>query len=770
MKVLNILTYLLIISSFSLTAQTQTSFVVQGRIVSVKNEPLEFATVALFATPSDSLVIGASSDENGKFQLQTLFSGSYKIKISSIGYLPFEKEITIKRNEDLGRIVLEENVTELSEITVMAHYTNRKLDGSFVTKIKGNPITKGKSVAQLLPFLPGLEVNNSDLKINGREGTIIFLGNRQISFQELNAIPTNLIERIEIIPMLGSEYGVNTNGGALRVYLREESGLMGSLSPNLQFDKDGLVESALSSSTMYRKGKFSLLNTLKAGYGRYTTNLHRIDENNNGIIDTRIKTINKENAIFDNLTLGYDFNKNHQLQLYGGVLLNNKTVDNISSVTKPDASTLKQYSEPQLTNYSGGLYYKHVIDENKSDVLLHIGYVRQESESSIDYNETINQKRLSNTDYISIDPRLNLNLKGKKQLKVGLLFNYLNDNNKSEGINLVNLDKITPNEYTISGADYGIWADYSQFLGDKFYLNAGVRYQGDKLNYTDFINPKANYNITYNGIYPTFKFQGILNQKKMSGFSLTYRHYFSLPNYGYYSPVVNYQSENFYSQGNPKLSKESFDLIELAYFINRKLTLTYQFNYGRNLIYILTYQDQDNPNIYFTMPENIGKRYRNRLIFNANLTPLKFWKSNNTITLGYNKEKGNNQAIDNTYAMFRSQNQFELSKNMGLTVNVNSATKQEMLNMTVMPTYRMSVGVFASFLKNNLWANLELSNLLHSNDEIRIKHPNFETVRTDLSHLSRLQLSISWTFNSGKKIRKIEQNSISMPNKETPIL
>ena len=71
-------------------------------------EPMVQATVQLF-TASDSIFVGGTvSNNKGVFSVEAPSNGTYKLRISSVGYQTLQREVTLRRyqNVELGRLLL----------------------------------------------------------------------------------------------------------------------------------------------------------------------------------------------------------------------------------------------------------------------------------------------------------------------------------------------------------------------------------------------------------------------------------------------------------------------------------------------------------------------------------------------------------------------------------------------------------------------------------------------------------------------------------------
>ena len=88
---------------------------------STDSKPVEFATLALINTKTNKPVDGTVADGVGKFTLNKVAVGSYKIVVSFIGYESKTVFVTVsekKDDHDLGVIKMQQSSKMLSEVTV----------------------------------------------------------------------------------------------------------------------------------------------------------------------------------------------------------------------------------------------------------------------------------------------------------------------------------------------------------------------------------------------------------------------------------------------------------------------------------------------------------------------------------------------------------------------------------------------------------------------------------------------------------------------------
>lgn len=221
---------LLIIPFFSsLSAQTGT---IKGT-VQVDGQVAEFAQLLI-----DSTSWGTLTDHQGKFIIQNIPYGRYKITASYVGFAKVTQAFVISDKQ--SNIKLEFNLTEhsmlLDDIVITGTKTHRRRTNSpvIVNVINSQTMSNVQActLSDGLKFQAGLRVetncqtcNYTQLRMNGMGGayTQILINGRPVfspltGLYGLEQIPTNMIERLEIVRGGGSSlYGSSAIGGTVNV-------------------------------------------------------------------------------------------------------------------------------------------------------------------------------------------------------------------------------------------------------------------------------------------------------------------------------------------------------------------------------------------------------------------------------------------------------------------------------------------------------------------------------------------------------------------------
>lgn len=185
-----------------LTAQAETKDI-SGRVIDQNGEPLGFVSIALLSADS-TYIQGATSDENGFFQIQTT-DACCILRLSYIGY----KTTFVRVNStDVGTIQMEEDQMMLSEVIVKGQMPKTKLTGnSMVTTIQGTILSQSGTAQEMLAKVPGMTAKGEELEVLGKGTPIFYInGRRMHDKDELKRLRSEEIASVEVITNPGAQY------------------------------------------------------------------------------------------------------------------------------------------------------------------------------------------------------------------------------------------------------------------------------------------------------------------------------------------------------------------------------------------------------------------------------------------------------------------------------------------------------------------------------------------------------------------------------------
>ncbi|GAA4398748.1 TonB-dependent receptor [Nibrella viscosa] len=184
--------------------------------------------------PKDSgFVTGAITNEEGLFALSGVKSGSYLLRVTSIGYQPRVLPVLVGKLSEylnLGTIDLSEEVAQLGEVTVTARQEAiaPALDKKTFT-LADNISQSGGSVLEAMKNLPGVTVGEGGkVQLRGNDRVMVLLDGKQTALtgfgsqSGLENIPASAIDKIEIINNPSAKYDANGNAGIINIIYKKE--------------------------------------------------------------------------------------------------------------------------------------------------------------------------------------------------------------------------------------------------------------------------------------------------------------------------------------------------------------------------------------------------------------------------------------------------------------------------------------------------------------------------------------------------------------------
>ncbi len=210
-----------------------------GRITGIvvdeaEDAPLTGATILI-----KELQKGETADMDGKFSFEGLPAATYTIVADFIGYLPLEKTIRVEKNKTVSlTLCMKAQPLSLEHATVVAKSEARMVrEQAMPVSVISMKQLQGtvSDIQGILAKTVGVTVRStggvgsaSRLSVRGLEGKRIgfFIDeapmNDQSDFLDLNDIPVDMIDRIEIYKgVVPSKFGGSSMGGAVNIVLKE---------------------------------------------------------------------------------------------------------------------------------------------------------------------------------------------------------------------------------------------------------------------------------------------------------------------------------------------------------------------------------------------------------------------------------------------------------------------------------------------------------------------------------------------------------------------
>lgn len=354
----------LIICFFNVSLIAQGKGNIKGKIVDKNNNPVAFANVVVEGTTT-----GAAADVNGNYTISNLEAGSYKLKVSSVGYKSVEESVTVNAGETvIQNFTLSTDLLNLNEVVVtgvVAPLSKMKstVAISTITPRELEQI-QPRSTTEMLRYVPGFtRVESSGGEVNENISMRGILGVEYVMFMEdgLPVFPTmhtffmnadNLfrpdlnIQKIEVVRGGNSAlFGSNTPGAIINFIDKtggtETKGAMKWTAATQGYARyDFNVNGPITGDWRYNVGGFYRYDhgVRDAGFpgisgGQLKANISRLFDN--GFFRLSIKYINDRNQFILDLPFEGTTNPQYAPGLSNYVSMNTNEGNNIS-VPTPD--------------------------------------------------------------------------------------------------------------------------------------------------------------------------------------------------------------------------------------------------------------------------------------------------------------------------------------------------------------------------------------------------------------------------------------------------
>ena len=157
----------------SIYAQNPAKISIKGVIQDTSAAVMNGATVMLL-TPKDSALVNFSrANDKGVFEFRNVKNGNYILKVSFVGFIPFQQILAPSATEieDLGPLKIKPISKELLEVVVRTARAPLTIKGDTIEyDARSFKVPPGSSVEDLLRRLPGMEIDaQGNIKAQGKD-------------------------------------------------------------------------------------------------------------------------------------------------------------------------------------------------------------------------------------------------------------------------------------------------------------------------------------------------------------------------------------------------------------------------------------------------------------------------------------------------------------------------------------------------------------------------------------------------------------------------
>jgi outer membrane receptor protein involved in Fe transport len=297
---------------------------ISGTLIdSISKKPLDYASVSVFRSGGKSPLNGVLTDEKGGFKIDGIHPGTYKIRISYVGYPDkfVDGIITTdsKPDKNMGVIIVAPSSRALAEVAITgaAPLIENKID-KIVYNAEKDLTSAGGNATDVLQKVPLVAVDiNGNVSLRGDQNVRVLIngkpsGATSASLSDvLKTIPADQIKSIEVITSPSAKYDAEGSAGIINIITKQKNmtGLSGSVSGGV-----GTRQNNGNFNLNYNKNRFSLSMNVGGNYTWPQTSLttfnNDIQPNDTVHTGTRSSGTNyvKRYGVIGNASANYDFN------------------------------------------------------------------------------------------------------------------------------------------------------------------------------------------------------------------------------------------------------------------------------------------------------------------------------------------------------------------------------------------------------------------------------------------------------------------------------
>ncbi len=586
----------------------QEKVTISGQLLDATTKvPISFANVVVYASGNETILTGAITDFDGRFEIQELPIGKYRILFSFIGYISQENTLVaggLNTAFDLGKIELTTSVENLKEVEIIGQQTTTNADlnkKSFY--IADNVAQSGGSVLDAMKTMPGVAFDQEGKVIlRGSDKVVILIDGKQSSLtgfgnqKGLGNIPASNIERIEIINNPSAKYDATGFAGIINIIYRKENktglngdaGLsfgLGALGKRKEDTKTALGSYSTNPKLIpsinlnYKKDKINyfLLSEfiLQEALPNNEFTTRNYDDGRN--IISQVPENRKQFRAIINGGIDYDLDENNSFT-FSGLYDREKHIDTaqVAFIDLNSNSRNRFYSweEDEVTRYINvDANYRHTYKQAGHSLSANFQYAQGLEDETYSLNDSssvrvgrdkTNIRAIENITSISSDYIKPLK-QGRLELGAKLRIRRLPvDYTITPGINSI----IYPDLGTFSNWGENLYAGYINYLveKEKYDVEAGLRAEHTDVFYD--LDPSNIYypnndNYNYFELFPSIRFTLKINDhNKVSAF---YNRRVDRPGEPELRIFPKYDDPELLKVGNPYLRPQFTDALELAH-------------------------------------------------------------------------------------------------------------------------------------------------------------------------------------------------------------
>ncbi len=297
--------------------------VVYGKVVDIQTgRPIEFVSVQLMIRKTDpatgrvidSLIRAMLTKSNGYFNFDHLpEADTFNVELSVVGFKEVNKVIAFSSTEeilqkDIGNILLARDAEQLETVTIVATRPALRMGiDKKIFDVDKSLTSKGGTAEDVMKNIPSVSVDvDGNIELRNSSPTIFVDGRPTIL--TLDQIPSENIDRVELITNPSAKYDASSGGGIINIILKK----------NKRRGVNGLVSVSAGTQGVFNTN--ANLNLRQGKFNFFVSGNHSVSDGNskgnsfrenksNGLIDSYFdqKSLSKRGRNFNSIRFGVDY-------------------------------------------------------------------------------------------------------------------------------------------------------------------------------------------------------------------------------------------------------------------------------------------------------------------------------------------------------------------------------------------------------------------------------------------------------------------------------
>ncbi|HET9004889.1 MAG TPA: TonB-dependent receptor, partial [Gemmatimonadaceae bacterium] len=540
---------------------------------------------------------------DGVFRIRGLRPGSYYLRINSIGFTPKRQAFAITPaapSVDAGTIGLGQIATVLQGVEVTAERPAMVVEPDRNTYRAKDVAPAAANASEVLDAVPSVQVDgDGKVSLRGNENVAIQINGRPSPIRGtqlaayLKSLPSNIIERVEVIPNPSAKYDPEGMAGIINIVLKQNVDLGVSAGLNLSAAETDRYNAA--GNVGYQSGPLTLFTNL----GVYSDDRPIIGINERDRYDalSALSSVTaqdiggRQGGTGQNFSTNVDYKLSPRDLFSNALSLNHRdgTDNSISSYVEYDGSRspVDYYSRPRGADTKGWMFdyttaLKRTFEPRKHELSTELRFNRAHDEDrtelwkdpassaplegEVDATDALTKQLTGQADYtrpLGSTLKLETGYKGNTRWldrDFSVIKDALGDGTWLRS-NLSNAFRFDETVHAV----YGV---LSQNVGKKVQLQGGLRAEQANRTFT-LAEPAQRYPYEYTSLFPS----GVLlyNSSEATQLKASYSRRIRRPGTQELNPFPSFFDVQNVFFGNPALKPEYTDAIELGWTRNGKL-------------------------------------------------------------------------------------------------------------------------------------------------------------------------------------------------------